>query len=138
MSLKELAGAVEAKEKWTPPEPEKGKMVKLDWKGKSWSAPLRLMTPSERLTRDRLCAGFLGVRTGAAETFPNYRYWFALATIRALWNDIPDWMDWLVTNHSTIAIELLSQVEDYEDSFREGLGIEGGQEAGGPVISVST
>lgn len=140
MSLKELADSVTKNEtkKWEPPNPGLKKDLTLKWEDKQWVAPLRLMTPNDKLTRDRICAGFIGIRVGAnAETFPNYRYWYALATVRTLWNDLPDWLDWLVSNHPTLPIEILEQVELFEDSFREAAGLFGLGETSGPVLSIS-
>lgn len=120
MSLKELEESVGGSGgEFVKPEPMP-KMITVKGfgihAGKTWSEWLKVMEPEEELRRDRRLATFFG--GAVVESFPNYGKWHALATIRTLWPDLPDWLDWLVTRDDSVAIAIAEEVAKYEQSFR--------------------
>ncbi len=137
MSLKDLtkqtAGTVE---KWEPPKADAPKTVRVEWNELTWDGQVNLLTPSQKLLRDRQLARFAD-GSAAPEAMPRFRYWLALATIRVAWPDLPEWMDWLVTNHEDTALDLLDQVEGHEATFRERAGLQGSGAPGAPVVSAA-
>lgn len=138
MSLAELTKKAEAAEKWEPPQADKPALVTVAWGDSTWEGAVTLLSPSKKLTRDRVLAGFFSGLDIQVEFAPRYRYWLALATIRVMWPDLPKWLDWLVTNHEDTALDLLERVEGYEATFRERARIQGPGTSGAPVVSART
>src|SRR5574343_982375 len=109
--------------KWTPPKPADDATVEVRWRGNVWSARLGLMTPDQRLMRDRTVAVYVG--SGTVDSMPNFRHWYAIATVRSFWRERPEWLDWLITNDDVTAVTRLTKLEDFEATFRRDAGLEG-------------
>lgn len=139
MSLDQLASKYEEQQadpdRWEAPEEVPG-MVTVTWRGKEWVGDLRVMSPEEELTRDRLLARWIGAVNVAA--FPNYGYWQALATIRTMWPSLPRWMDWFLTHEKNAAVALAMKVDDYEATFREKHVGPGAADSGKAGFSISS
>lgn len=121
--------------KWTPPEPKKADAIEVTWDDKVWTGVPRVLRPEEELERDRYVANILNGAT--ARSFPDYDYYYAVATIRVLWPRLPDWMEWLVTNHRETAEAILGEVLSLQDQFRVAYGGAGEAVAEKPRIRVT-
>jgi hypothetical protein len=106
--------------KWTPPEPEEAKAIEVVWDDLVWTGVPRVLRPEEELERDRYVANILG--GAVARSFPDYDYYYAIATIRVLWPRLPDWMDWLISHDRPTAEAILEEVMAITNSFRVAYG----------------